>query len=186
MLTPFPLGEQIKDPWERDTLIIASLQALGRWKSAAVKLVRMVEASPDSWDIITAYVNGQLEMSLQLRRETVQDTSKDSPPVDSSQADNPEGDSPSQDGASPSNEASQEWLVPLIEARDLLGRLAVAELEKFESKEMCIRGPLLGRLELARVVHQAKEDINVALGKWEHLVMFSFFILDRNALQFVI
>ena len=149
----FSLGERIKDPWERDTLTINALQALGRWKSASVKLLRMIEVSPDSWDIITAYINGQLEMSLELRRETRQDTTKDSSSLES-QAKKPEGESSD----------NEKWLAPLIEARNLLDRLAVAEIKRFENKEVCVRGPLLGRLELAKVIHQAKEKINIPLG----------------------
>ncbi len=123
----------------------------------------MIEGSPDSWDIITAYVNGQVEMSLKLRRETAQTTTKDDPLADQSEK-LAEGESPSQDGEAPASQETQGWLAPIIKVRDTLNRLAGEELEKFKNKEVCLRGPLLARLELARVVHQAKEKINVALG----------------------
>ena len=152
-------GEPLKDPWETDTLIVASLQGLGLWEAAAEKLVSMLEVNPDSWVTITAYIHGQLQRSLKLRGKTVEESSKDD---QSQKGGTKEGDSPSQDGEAPAN---KDWLKPLIEARDLLQRLAAAELKNFDNKELINRGPLLGRLELVRAVHQSKEKIDMPLGE---------------------
>lgn len=189
--SPPPPGEPLRDPWEIDTLIVASLQDQGLWEAAAEKLVAMLEINPDSWVTITAYIHGQLERSLKLRKETVEESSKDdqsqnrdtkegdSPanqepkngkegeaPINQEPKDGKEGDSPSQDGEAPANqEPIKGWLRPLIEVRDLMERLAAAELKKFDDKELVVRGPLLGRLELVRAVTQTKEKIDIELGE---------------------
>ncbi len=174
---PLPPGEPLRDPWETDTLIVASLQDQGLWEAAAEKLVAMLEINPDSWVTITAYIHGQLERSLKLHKESVEENSKDdqSQNGDTKEGDSPanrepkdgkEGGSPSQDGEVPANqEPVKSWRRPLIEVRDLMERLAAAELKKFDDKELVVRGPLLGRLELVRAVHQTKEKIDIELGE---------------------
>lgn len=65
--------------------------------------------------------------------------------------------------------SSDTWLRPLIEAQDLINRLAEVELMKFRTKEsgdIEFRGPLLARLELVKQANQLKEiDAHIPIGE---------------------
>ena len=161
---PLPLpGKKIKDERERESLIVTTLQSLGRWEEAAHRLTAMIEADPDCWFTVKAYINGQVERSLALYRERTSSDEQPGPPKEGESPVNEptEGENPS----SQTNDSVEDWLRPLVEARDLLERLADVELKKYESNDLCVRYPLLSRLELVQCVrHMPVPNVPLSLG----------------------
>lgn len=155
-------GKRIRDQWERDSLIVTTLQSLGRYEEAGKKLVAMIETNPDSWFAIKAYIDCQVERSLALHKKISMETSSEETGATSNEGETPANQPEAEEAPANQNPQSAEegeiedWLRPLVDARDLLDRLSKVELKKFEAKEQCVRGPLLGRMELLLCVKEKK------------------------------
>jgi len=114
--------------------------------------------------------NGEEKTPEQLDQEGAPSNQLENGETPSNQSPNGEAPNQSTDEKAPSNSADEAlvkakpWLKPLVEARDLLEKLVSEELK--EGGDFG-RGPLLGKLELVKVVRELKDfDVPILLGEW--------------------
>ena len=70
-------GDKLKNPEERDSMIVDCLIKLGRLDEAAKKLNEMILASPDHWLYIKTYIRCQVQRCQNFRERVRQQVERD-------------------------------------------------------------------------------------------------------------